>query len=131
MANHPLQSSLEIIETHICQISRQLLEPDSGDLLQTSTALQAAVLEFLRLVQRTPAAFTKEPSLKSRMRKMSVALVSCREALLRRAFLTQSALSTLMPATRDATYSPAAGNYARQPYGSAGRQSGEFRVVSA
>ncbi|APW45600.1 hypothetical protein [Rhodoferax antarcticus] len=131
MASNPLQSSLEIVETHIHQISQQLLEPDSGELLQASTDLQAVVLELSRLVQRTPAVFTQEPSLKLRMRTISVGLASCRETLLRRAFITQSALSTLMPATRDTIYAPAMGKYSRQPYGSAGRQSGEFRVISA
>lgn len=131
MPSHPLQLSLEVVETQIHQINQQLLAPDSADLLQASTALQAAVLELSRLVQRTPGGFSKDPSFKLRMRKMSVALASCRESLLRRAFLTQGALSALMPATREDTYSPAAGKYARQPYGSAGRQSGEFRVISA
>lgn len=131
MVSHSLQSSLEIVETHLKQITQQLLEPDSGDLLQASNALQAAVLEFSRLVQHTPAVFAQETSLKLRMRKISVSLASCRESLLRRTFITQSALSTLMPAALDTMYSPAAGKYARQPYGSAGRQSGEFRVISA
>ncbi|MBB1076530.1 hypothetical protein HUU62_19185 [Rhodoferax sp. 4810] len=131
MASHPIQSSLDVVETQIQQVAQLLLAPDSGDLLQASTALQAAILEFSRLTQRTPVGFAKEPSFKARLRKMSAALTSCRETLLRRTFITQSALSTLMPATRDNTYAPGAGQYTRLPYGSAGRQSGEFRVISA
>ena len=131
MINFSIQSSLDLVETHLHQVTQLLLEPDSGDLLQASTALQTAVLEFSRLAQRATAGLTQDPSLKLRMRKMSVALASCRESLLRRTFITQSALSTLMPATRDNTYAPATGKFTRQPYGSAGRQSGEFRMTSA
>jgi len=131
MANFSTQSSLDIVETHLHQVTQLLLEPDSGDLLQASTALQAAVLEFSRLAQRAAAEFAKDPAFKRRLRKVSVTLASCRESLARRAFVTQSALSTLMPATRDTTYAPAANKFTRLPYGSAGRQSGEFRVISA
>ena len=131
MPSNSLQSSLENVETHIHQIHQQLLAPDTGDLLQASTALQAAVLAFSRLVQGSPAGFSQEPAFKLRLRALALALASCRETLLRRAFITQSALSTLMPATHEPLYSPAAGQYTRQPYGSAGRQSGEFRVISA
>lgn len=131
MADNPIPSCLDTIETHLQHVTRHLLDPQSGDVLQASTALQAAVLAFSQLAQRAPQDFANEPQLKLRMRRMSVALASCRETLMRRAFITQSALGTLMPATRDHTYAPAAGQYARQPYGSAGRQSGEFRAISA
>ena len=131
MVSFSIPASLDTVETHLHHVTQLLLEPDSGDLLQASTALQAAVLEFSRLAQRAGADFSKEPALKPRLRKVSAALVSCRETLMRRAFITQSALSTLMPATRDHTYAPVSGKFARQPYGSAGRQSGEFRVTSA
>jgi len=131
MASHSVQCQLDTIESQINQFSQSLFDPAAGDLLQAASSLQTAVLELSRLMQRGPTGLDKDPSLKVRVRKISVALTSCREALMRRAYITQSALSTLMPATRDATYAPAAGKYARQPYGSAGRQSGEFRVVRA
>jgi|GEM_PF-1046258 len=131
MANSPIQSSLDTIDTHLQLVTRHLLDPQSGDVLQASTALQAAVLAFSQLAQRFPADLANQPQLKLRLRRMAAALASCRETLLRHTFITQSALSTLMPATREQTYAPAAGRYPRQPYGSAGRQSGEFRVISA
>ena len=131
MASHSVHCQLDTIESQINQFSQSLLDPAAGDLLQAASGLQTAVLELSRLMPRVPAGLDKDPSLKVRVRQISVALTSCREALMRHAYITQSALSTLMPATRDNTYAPAAGNYARQPYGSAGRQSGEFRVIRA
>lgn len=131
MLSRLIQSHLDAIETHISQVSRCLLDPGSGDLLQASTDLQAAVLGLSRLPQLSVLDRPVASSLKLRLRQTMASFDACREALMRRSFLTESSLSTLIPATRNHTYAPAAGRYTRQPYGSAGRQSGEFRVISA
>lgn len=131
MLNRLIQSHLDIIDTHINQVSRCLLDPNSGDLLQASADLQAAVLELSRLPQLSALDRQVTPSLKLRMRHTLASFDACREALMRRTYLTESSLSTLIPATRNHTYAPAASRYTRQPYGSAGRQSGEFQAISA
>lgn len=127
MPNHLIQSHLDTIDAHLDQVSRCLLDPGSGDLVHASANLQAAVVALSRLPQMSAV----EPQLKLRMRHMMASFDACREALMRRRFLTESLLGTLIPATRNHTYAPATGRFTRQPYGSAGRQSGEFQVISA
>lgn len=131
MLSRLIQSHLDTIEAHINQVSRCLLDPSSGDLVQTSADLQTAVLDLSRLPQLAALDRQLASSLKLRMRQTMASFDACREALMRRSFLTESSLGTLIPATRNPTYAPAAARYTRQPYGSAGRQSGEFRAVSA
>jgi hypothetical protein len=131
MINRLIQSHLDTIDTHISQISRCLLDPGSGDLVQASADLQAAVLALSRLPQLAALDQQLASSLKLRMRQTMASFDACREALMRRSFLTESSLGTLIPAMRNSTYAPAAGRYTRQPYGSAGRQSGEFQAISA
>lgn len=131
MSSSLLQTQLEIIETHIESVTQLLLGSASTELTPACTALQSAVLALANLMQQQSAKLDVDPSLKARLRKVALALASCRESLARRAVLTDGALGTLMPATRQDTYVPAANRYARQPYGSAGRQSGEFRATCA
>lgn len=131
MPSRLIQSHLDTIDAKLDQVSRCLLSPDSGDLVQISANLQAAVLELSRLPQISVLQRQLAPTLKLRMRQTMASFDACREALMRRSFLTESSLGTLIPATRNQTYAPAAGRFSRQPYGSAGRQSGEFQVISA
>jgi hypothetical protein len=131
MSSSLVQAHLEIIESHIDSVTQMLQGLASADLTPACTALQSAVLAFANLMQQKSAKLDADPSLKARLRQVSLSLASCRESLVRRAALTDGALGTLMPATRQDTYAPAANRYARQPYGSAGRQSGEFRVTCA
>lgn len=132
MVKDLIQSHLDIIDTHINQVSRYLLDPSSGDLRQASVDLQEAVIALSRLPQLSSSNRQVESSLHMRLRQTKASFDACRETLMRRSILTESSLNTLMPATRSATYAaPATARYSRQPYGSAGRQSGEFRATSA
>jgi hypothetical protein len=132
MSDKLIQSHLESIEKHIGQVTQLLSSPSSTDLTLACNALQAAVLGFSQLMPlKKPGQARSDPALTSRLRQTAQALAACRENLMRRAALNQGALGMLMPATRNDTYAPGAGRFARQTYGSAGRQSGEFRVTSA
>jgi len=131
MLSRLIQSHLDTIDAHIGKVSACLLSPDSGDVLQASADLQAAVINLSRQPQLSALDQSLSASLKQRMRRTMAAFDACREALSRRSYLTESSLGTLIPATRNHTYGPAAGRHTRQPYGSAGRQSGEFQVISA
>ena len=57
---------------------------------------------------------------------MARRLAQQRESLIRRAALVDRSLNALVPATRGASYAPGA-----SAYGTAGRQTGSFRVLSA
>ena len=131
MSSNLVQSYLESIETQINRVTQLLQGPASTELELACTALQSAVLDFSSQMQQMSGKLDADPSLKARLRRVSFSLTSCREGLARRAALTQGALGMLMPATRQDTYVPAASRYARQPYGSVGRQSGEFQMTCA
>lgn len=131
MSSRLLQSHLDTIEAQISSVTQLLDSSASADLTSACAALQSAVLDFSGVVKQKSAHLDADSSLKAHLGRVSISLASCRENLARRAAFTQGALAALMPATRQDTYAPAASRYRQQPYGSAGRQSGEFRVVSA
>jgi hypothetical protein len=131
MLSRLIQSHLDAIDAQLSEVSACLLDPDSGDLVQASADLQAAVINLSRQPQLSALDQSLAAPLKQRMRRTMAAFEACREALSRRSYLTESSLGTLIPATRNHTYGTVAGRHTRQPYGSAGRQSGEFQVISA
>jgi len=131
MSSYLLQSHLDTIEAQIYSVTQLLQDSTSVDLVAACAALQSAMLNFSSVVQQKSANLEADPTFKARLCKVSISLASCRDSMARRAALTQGALAALMPATRQDTYSSAASRYGHQPYGSAGRQSGEFKVISA
>lgn len=130
MNNTPISTRLATLEDQLAQVSAQLLQPPSAELTQACSLLQAAVIEFAQLMRQSPAAVTAQAPLQVRLRRVAAQLAVCREALVRRTVFTQQAFAALVPTARSHTYGPATGS-ARNPYASAGRQSGEFRMASA
>jgi len=131
MSHSNITTQLEQVERQVAQVSETLLDMSLGDLPQVCTAMQAVVVDFSKLAQQLPNEFKADRLLQLRLRKVAASLTSCRESLIRRSVITQQALGALVPATRSDTYAPAAGPLSPKTYGSAGRQSGEFRTVSA
>jgi len=131
MSHSNITTQLAQVELQVAQVSETLLDMSLGDLPQVCKSMQAAVVDFSKLAQHMPTQFKTDQPLQLRLRKVAAALTSCRESLLRRSVITQQALGALVPATRSDTYASAAGPRSSKTYGSAGRQSGEFRMVSA
>jgi hypothetical protein len=131
MSHSSITTQLEQVELQVAQVSETLLDMSLGDLPQVCKSMQAAIVDFSKLVQQLPNEFKTDQPLQLRLRKVSASLTSCRESLIRRSVITQQALGALVPATRSDTYAPAAGPRSSKTDGSAGRQSGEFRTVSA
>ena len=131
MNTSPFESQLSLIEGQLALLSLALLSNDANALVAASAELQAMAVWFTKAMPSVAADLKVRPSTQMRVKKIIATMVSMREALLRQGVRVDRALSALVPASQNNTYAPKTGAYARQPYGSAGRQSGEFKVFSA
>jgi hypothetical protein len=131
MNSQNLDSQLSQFEAQLALLSEALSQNDANELVATSAELQSMAVLFLKLLQQTAISLRRNPPALLRVKKIHAALGSMREGVMRHSVRVDRALAALVPATQNNTYSPSAGAYARQPYGSAGRQSGEFRALSA
>jgi len=122
---------LDQIEAEIEQLSSALLSHQTEHLTSAAAALQATVLGMSRTPLRESASTADNRALQNRLKKIAASLFSQRESLLRHSVLTERSLAALMPASRATTYSPATGTHSGRTYGSAGRQSGEFKSLAA
>lgn len=125
-----LDSQLSQFEAQLALLSEALLRHDPTDLVATSIELQSMVVLFSRALQVAAAQIRQNPQAQLRVKKIAATLSAMRQGLLRQSVVVDRALGALVPAAKSNTYAPNAG-YGRQPYGSAGRQSGEFRALSA
>jgi hypothetical protein len=130
MISQTLDSQLSQFEAQLALLSEALLRRDSHGLVAASVELQSTVVLFSRALQVAAAQIRQDPQAQLRVKKIAAALSSVRQGLLRQSVVVDRALGALVPAAKSNTYAPNAG-YGRQPYGSAGRQSGEFRALSA
>ncbi len=126
-----LQAYLDQIEAQLDEFSRALVGFQTESLVVASKALQTIAIELSKLMQQRSVDLRADPALHFRMKKIAASLALRRESLLRHAVIVERSLAALVPASQAGTYAPASGVYARQTYGSAGRQSGEFRALSA
>jgi len=124
-----LVDSLQKIELQVQRIAHLMAGAADEELLRACVDLQGQVSRFYALSPEL--ASQRRGTLAMRLRKTAAALASCQENLARKAVLTQQTLQTLFPATRSDTYGAGPAARARQPYGSAGRQSGEFQTICA
>ena len=130
MISQTLDSQLSQFEAQLALLSEALLRHDAHGLVTASVELQSTVVLFSRVLQVAAAQIRQNPQAQLRVKKIAAALSSVRQGLLRQSVVVDRALGALVPAAKSNTYAPNAG-YGRQPYGSAGRQSGEFRALSA
>ncbi len=131
MKTSPFESQLTLFEGQLASLSAALLSNDVNELVATAGELQSMAVLFSKVLQPVAASLKSSPSARMRVKKIAATLSSMREALLRQSVRVERALFALVPASQSSTYAPKTGVYARQPYGSAGRQSGEFRVLAA
>jgi hypothetical protein len=131
MNTSQIDSQLSQIETKLDLLSAALIRNDANELLMLSSELQSAAAAFLRIFQSSDSSLKNNRPVQLHIKKISAILGSVREGLNRYNVSVERALGALMPATQSSTYSPKSGVYSRQPYGSAGRQSGEFMALSA
>jgi len=125
------EGQLSHIEAQLALLSEALLRNDANGVVAASHEVQSLAVLFSQALPQVAASLKGNPAAQLRVRKIAATLGSMREGLLRHSVAVDRALAALVPATKNDTYSPKSGAYARNPYGSAGRQSGEFRGVAA
>jgi hypothetical protein len=112
-------------------LSAVLSQNDANELMSASVQLHSLTVAFSKILSHVAIGLENNLSGQLRIRKINAVLGSLREGLMRHSAGVDRALAALVPATKNNTYTPKTGSFARQPYGSAGRQSGEFRAISA
>ena len=125
------ESQLSQLEAQLALLSAALVRNDSVELVSAAGQLQSLAVHFSKVLQQAGIGIKDYPPGQVRVKKIGAALGSLREGLLRRSVSVDRALAALLPAAQTDTYAPKARGYGQQPYGSAGRQSGEFRVLAA
>ena len=126
-----IDNQLSDLEAQLALLSEALRRQDAHGLVAVSNELQSMVVYFSKTLQHPAAQIRQSPGAMARVKKIAAALGSMRQGVLRHSGAAERALVALVPAAQNDTYAPIAGAYGRQPYGSAGRQSGEFRALSA
>ncbi len=128
MSRDILQPTLDAIEMNLQQVFVAMRQHQSQQLMVASEELRRLSIELAGLVRRFPQASANK-LIKTRLVSLAAMMGSSRSALIRQGVMAERALATLMPSVQATTYKPAATG--RLPYGSVGRQSGEFRSFVA
>jgi hypothetical protein len=121
-----IEEALVEVELHFNDVSAALISGEPLALAAASTALRQASIDFSVLLQRLSPLDLQNGDFKLRLKKIAIGMASQRESLIRRSALVEMALNAIVPATQSTTYARATG-----PYGSAGKQSGAFKYLSA
>lgn len=121
-----MEAALVDVERQLSDVADALVSGDSLSLQAASAALRQAALDFAGLVQGMTRADLKDPALQSRVRKLAEGMASHREGLVRRSAMVERQLNALVPATQNNTYTQAG-----RGYGSSGKQTGAFKVLTA
>lgn len=121
-----VEEALAKVELCVAKVSVAIVSGEPTELDCASGALQKAAVEFSDFCQTLATTDRKNKDLGLRVKRISAGMAVQREALIRRTVLVNRALNVVVPATRSTTYAQAAG-----PYGSAGKQTGAFKVLAA
>ena len=121
-----VEAALARVELCVDKVSVAIVSGEPSELIVASGALQQAAVDFSYLLQRLTEKKKKNKELKLRVKRIAAGMATQREGLIRRNVLVSRALNVIVPATRSTTYAQAVG-----PYGSAGKQTGVFKVLAA
>ncbi|OIN92490.1 MAG: hypothetical protein AUJ20_07710 [Comamonadaceae bacterium CG1_02_60_18] len=129
---NPLEPCLQAVRACVQKLEQELAQPASASSLEAAGAsLYAQAFRLSALADQAQVATKKDAKLAQCLQHVAATLTSCQSQLARRAAINAQALQTLVPAARSDTYTGGLRNRAAQPYGSAGHQSGEFKVIRA
>lgn len=130
MSTMPLDSQLSQFETQLASLSAALLRNNTDELQAASAQLHSMTLGLSKVLQQVAVIIRQSPPAQLRIKKIAATLGLVRQGLIRQSVGVDRALAALVPATQNNTYAPSNGVYGRRPYGSVGRQSGEFKAFS-
>jgi len=130
--NPSVAGCLNEVQASVDALAKALAQPaPPSQLTASSDALNLQAFKLMALVKQTPSVATQDPSLVRGLRQVAASLAACQAQMARQVALTNQALQMLLPTTAGDTYTSALQGRSGQPYGSAGRRSGEFRAISA
>ena len=121
-----IDKALTDVELQLSAVSAALVSGEALALASASTALRQAAIDFSQCLHSLTPAERADHRLKSRLKQLADEMAARRESLIRRSVLVERALNAIVPATRSATYAPAAA-----PYASLGKQTGAFKYLAA
>lgn len=121
-----LEQTLCDAERKFGAVSAALVSGEPLALGRAGEQLRQVALDLSALVQALAAPERRNPKLSARLKGLVEGLAFQRESLIRRTVLVERALHVMVPATRSATYAPAAA-----PYASAGKRCGAFTYLAA
>jgi hypothetical protein len=127
MSSSQLNAALNTLEQQFAVVSEALISGEPTAMTQASADLKELVVAFAALVQQQNGQRLSRSEFMIRMTSLKEGLNSLRTNLIRRSVPIESALNSLMPATRSETYAPQ--QTAR--YGAGARQAGAFKVLAA
>jgi hypothetical protein len=131
MNTEEVEGQLSQLEAQLALLSSVLSQNDANEIMATSMHLHSMTVTFSKILPQVTASLQGNLATQLRIRKINALIGWLREGLMRHSVGVDRALAALVPATQNNTYTPRTGIFARQTYGSAGRQSGEFRTISA
>jgi hypothetical protein len=122
----PLLTALTQVEFNLGKVAAALETGEPVALVQASAALRQSAVALSPLVQRLTPQERQDKELAQRLKQVSAAMAAQRQGLTHRSVLVARALHVVVPATRESTYATTGG-----PYGSAVKQTGAFKYLSA
>ena len=121
-----IEKALSDVDLRFNEVSAALVSGDPQTLSAASTGLRQAAMDISALVKQMRPSDLNHEELKLRLKTLTDGLAVRRESLIRRTVLVERALNAVVPSTERTTYANVA-----SPYGSAGKQTGTFKIVSA
>jgi hypothetical protein len=106
------------------------LADDPSQLPPALAELQPMLVDLSQTLRASNSTETRSALVQERLKKSFAMVSSLREGVIRQSVSVERALSALVPTAESITYGSASGTLRHQPYGSAARQSGEFKMVS-
>ncbi|PJC14172.1 MAG: hypothetical protein CO065_14840 [Comamonadaceae bacterium CG_4_9_14_0_8_um_filter_57_21] len=126
-----VDSQLSPLEDHLAFLSAAVIRGDAAELVKASAQVQSLAVALSQNLPLWTEHLQSHASDQRRVKAMAARLVSLREGLLRQGVGVERTLAALMPAAQSHTYAPKTGLAGHPLYGSAGRQSGEFKAFTA
>ncbi|MBP6008925.1 MAG: hypothetical protein KA740_14645 [Rhodoferax sp.] len=125
------ESQLSLIEAQLAFLREASLAVDPTHLPSALAELQPMLMVLSQTKSASNSTETHTALVRERLKKSLAMVSSLREGVIRQSVGVDRALSALVPATQSVTYGSASYTLGHQPYGSAARHSGEFKMVVA
>ena len=125
------ESQLSLIEAQLAFLRAASLAVDPTHLPSALAELQPMLMVLSQTKSASNSTETHTALVRERLKKSLAMVSSLREGVIRQSVGVDRALSALVPATQSVTYGSASYTLGHQPYGSAARHSGEFKMVVA